>query len=271
MTVQQRKFKVLLVGDTCLDRFIYIDTQTRINSEAPQSPLGIVLQNETKTSEGMVSNVQRNLNNLGISTITYKSKYPGINTRYIEKHSEKQLLRVLENNSIDNSLVLVCMNSPITFDAIVIADYCRGLITHDTILELQDIAKTHNIPIFLDTKKTDLEQYTNCIVKINNYEYSNLKTLPSTYIVTMGDQGAFTNTGLVYPALDVTCVDVCGAGDAFMAGLVYGTLIKAEDAICYGIVNGSISVKYPTTYNPSLKELEEGMEIYRNTKYEVYN
>jgi sugar/nucleoside kinase (ribokinase family) len=57
-------------------------------------------------------------------------------------------------------------------------------------------------------------------------------------------------------------VDVCGAGDAFLAGIVYGFLTDEVNMIEHGIVNAGISVQHMGTYAPNLEELKQGLNEY---------
>ena len=88
--------------------------------------------------------------------------------------------------------------------------------------------------VFVDSKKSDLSSYESCIIKINKLEFNKLKKQPKQceLIVTMGEQGARWNDK-VYPTEACDVFDVCGAGDTFLAALVYEQL--ATDSIEKGI------------------------------------
>jgi sugar/nucleoside kinase (ribokinase family) len=55
----------------------------------------------------------------------------------------------------------------------------------------------------------------------------------------------------------VGLVDVCGAGDTFLAALVYQYLMTAsiEEAIMFANQAGAISVQHQGNYSPSLEEI----------------
>jgi 2-dehydro-3-deoxygluconokinase len=58
---------------------------------------------------------------------------------------------------------------------------------------------------------------------------------PAVAVLKLGDQGALVHTAgtvFVQPAVPVTCVDPIGAGDAFVAGYLAGTLDGADPAEC---------------------------------------
>ena len=71
------------------------------------------------------------------------------------------------------------------YDFVVISDYNKGLVTPEIVKTIVDKFKGH---IFVDTKKTDLRPFENCILKINQFENERVEYLPKNYelIVTSG-------------------------------------------------------------------------------------
>jgi sugar/nucleoside kinase (ribokinase family) len=116
-------------------------------------------------------------------------------------------------------------------------------------------------PIFIDTKKTDLARMGGCYVKINALEKSRVTSYHPDFdhlIVTHGDQGAEWN-GWVYPAETVGEVtDVCGAGDTFLAALVYKFIETNHmpDAIKFAIKASAVTVQHVGVYAPRLEEIK---------------
>ena len=74
----------------------------------------------------------------------------------------------------------------------------------------------------MDSKKSDLSAYNQCIIKINKLEYNKLRKQPDDceLIVTMGSKGALWNNN-TYPTEPCDVFDVCGAGDTFLAAMVF--------------------------------------------------
>ena len=113
------------------------------------------------------------------------------------------------------------------FDAVVISDYDKGLLNTHTVNQI--LMRAKNKKVFVDSKKTDLSCYNNCIIKINQNEYASLTDLPPNYdlIITLGEDGALY-LGERFPTNKAEIFDVCGAGDTFLSALVYAYLATAD-------------------------------------------
>ena len=59
---QQKQFKVLLIGDSCVDEYVYGICE-RLN---PEAPVPVLHQKEIKTQKGMAWNVRENLLSFGL-------------------------------------------------------------------------------------------------------------------------------------------------------------------------------------------------------------
>ena len=260
MKVPRRKLKVLLVGDSCYDTYHSV-VSFRDN---PESDAPLVQRVSSTVRLGMAGNVKTCLENLCIEVIPILPDTDTFKVRYIDRDSGRQLLRVDMEEPSKEGYIPKDLNIS-KFDAVVISDYDKGFVSHNMILQLQDMAWCTNIPVFLDTKKKHLDQYTDCILKINTPEFESAHSLPPDLIMTEGAGGALdikASRVKHYPALRVECKDVCGAGDAFLAGLVYGTLNKFKDPISYAIVNAGLSVEHIGTYAPTTRELNRGIIRY---------
>lgn len=218
-TQQQESFKVLLIGDSCEDEYIYGSCE-RLN---PEAPVPVMEFKELVTKAGMAGNVCLNLQAFGINITFLTNPEKIVKTRFIDKKTNQQILRV------DNSEKIKPMLLPISthgFDAIVISDYNKGYLTEQKLFE---ICNSATCPVFIDSKKTILPNKENCFIKINDIEYEKLER-PQEYknlIVTKGGDGCIFNNTL-YKAEKVSVYDVVGAGDTFLSCLVYGYL-KTND------------------------------------------
>lgn len=215
--------KILLIGDCCIDRFIYTNS-TRFCPEAPVPVLDIV---EQKENLGMAGNVYENLQsfNFDIEFIKPTNYTEHTKERIVDRSTNHMFLR------IDNTVATDPINLDALqrldyskYDAVVISDYCKGFVTEEAITLISEL---HEVT-FLDTKKV-LGRYADRIAYIkineseskNNQEYISTNRLRESLIVTLGSKGCLYK-GDIYSTEDVVVKDVSGAGDSFLTGLVYG-------------------------------------------------
>jgi bifunctional ADP-heptose synthase (sugar kinase/adenylyltransferase) len=249
-TAQQTKYKILLIGDDCNDVYTY----GYVKRISPEAPVPVFEPHYTIYRDGMAGNVRENLQALGCDVDFLRGK-PSEKNRLIDERTKQQLLRV--DRDVESDPITFETAIPPGYDAIVISDYNKGTVTYELIEEL---VREVTVPIFVDTKKTDLARLSGCYVKINALEKSRATSLPNTehLIVTHGSDGAEWN-GWVYPAElvgDVT--DVCGAGDTFLAALVYKFLETKHmpDAIKFANKASAVTVQHIGVHAPRLDEIK---------------
>lgn len=245
--LQQKKFKILLVGDICIDNYIY-GTVDRISPEAP-IPV-FTLTGEKETKQGMSGIVYANLVALGCE-VYHMSGDVSVKTRYVDQKTGYQILRV-DKDSKSNP-ILFNGELPDQYDAIVISDYNKGTITVDTVRRLKSL---FDGPIFVDTKKNDIEMFFGCFVKINEVEYNALKTKQEGLIVTLGSKGCMYQNK-IFPTEKVEVHDVTGAGDVHLAALTVFYLLhnSIESAIPFANKLASISVQHKGAYTITEKDI----------------
>lgn len=252
-TQQQKQFKILLIGDAGEDTYTY----GNVNRISPEAPVPVFEPQSEIVKPGMASNVYNNLVALGCD-VSYFHSDTCKKQRLIDIRSKQQLIRIdhdvkcrtLTHEFADHTTVN-------QHNAIVISDYNKGTVDYWLVMHLLKIA---TVPIFIDTKKTDLASLNGCYIKINSLEYSRATSKPSPemLIVTHGDKGA-SWCGWNFPATtagDVT--DVCGAGDTFLASLVYKFLESnhMSEAIKFANKAASITVQHVGVYAPTLGEIK---------------
>ena len=286
---------ILVLGDIIVDRYIYGEV-TRIS---PEAPVPIFKQTLEKECFGGAANVAMNLHTLGKGVVcigpdVFRSEFPEgliykklytakratIKTRYI---CGQQILRVdsEDTSPIPENIeqnIKYLLNEP--WEAIVVSDYNKGMITPNVIRYILDKASELSIPTFVDPKQDNLGYYAGfkyitpnlkeatralayCSYGIGNLSYriANSFNLPNV-IVTKGDKGyeafgyketAFTEG----PAENIQVADTIGAGDSFMAGLVVGILNG------YGLIGAckfankvaSVACQHYGTYTVSRSEV----------------
>ena len=233
--------KVLLIGDSCEDRYFYGDVK-RLN---PEAPVPILEYRRGVTSEGMVLNVRENLRAFGVEV--YLSTHPEaiIKTRYIDEKSNQQIMRY----DVEPKIEPLSFDFPPEwnnlYDALVISDYNKGFLTTEKIFEL---TSRFVGPVFFDSKKTNLP--ADAYIKVNELEYERMAYCNyENLIITRGGKGA-EYKGDLYPAEKVNVFDVVGAGDTFLAALTYGYLKygRIDKAIPLANKAAAVAVSHRGTY-----------------------
>ncbi len=236
----KRLMKVLLLGDSCEDEYIY----GRCTRLSPEAPVPVLDYAKIQTKSGMAGNVCLNLQSFGLDITFLTNTEQLVKTRFIDEKSNQQILRVDNETRVKPLLVPVATNS---FDAVVISDYNKGYLTTEKIFEIVEGA---TCPVFIDSKKSILPNKENCFIKINDVEYEKLDDYNiDNLIVTKGSEGCIYNNTL-YPAEKVNVYDVVGAGDTFLAALVYGyiTTNNINESLMLGNRAAGIAVQQPGTY-----------------------
>jgi bifunctional ADP-heptose synthase (sugar kinase/adenylyltransferase) len=216
--------RILVIGDSCEDHYIYCAS----DRFCPDAPVPVLNPVKTIKSLGMAGNVSDNLRSLGAEVDILSNTEKIKKIRYVHERTNHMFIRVDEGeNNIKrvkpSLLEIIDWGS---YDAVVISDYCKGFLTED---DIEYITKQHSLT-FLDTKKPlgAFAEHTT-FIKINDVEYNKTKstvtpTLKEKLIITLGSKGAIYRENS-YHVNEVDVRDTSGAGDTFLAGLVYYYII----------------------------------------------
>jgi D-beta-D-heptose 7-phosphate kinase/D-beta-D-heptose 1-phosphate adenosyltransferase len=237
---------IVLIGETCIDVYFY-GTCDRLS---PEAPVPVFVPTNEERRFGMVSNVMDNLFAI-LGGIDPKKKHQvsvispntcPVKTRYIEDKSNHLLLRVDQNDSVDefrlDRLPKNDLDAIINADCILISDYCKGFLTHEDYYAIRQKTKD-TCMIYVDTKRILTHDIVESVdfIKLNLTEYAaqrenqDSRSLVNDYdsriIVTMGMLGAKWS-GWNFPVeKQVRTTDVSGAGDTFFAAFAaYHLLFK---------------------------------------------
>lgn len=235
--------EILVIGDSCRDVFVYCDTE-RLCPDVPVPVLNVVDQIE---NGGMAYNVFRNIKSRiqNCKIITNENWNSITKTRYVHKKTNHTFFRVDSPQKIERIDV---SKIDLNFKIIVISDYDKGFLFDE---DIKYICERHP-NVFIDSKKI-LGDWADSakFIKINNYEFKKSEhkindLLASKIICTRGDLGC-TYQGKIYPVKKVNVIDVSGAGDSFMAGLVveYLNSEDIEKSIRFANKCASTVVQYP--------------------------
>jgi bifunctional ADP-heptose synthase (sugar kinase/adenylyltransferase) len=248
-TQAQRKFKILLIGDACEDTYTY----GNVTRMSPEAPVPVFEPRYRIVKDGMASNVRKNLETLGCE-VNYLHGAESKKERLIDERSKQHLVRI--DRDVTSDPIRFETDIPPVYDAVVISDYDKGTVDYKSIT---DLIKTVTVPIYIDTKKTDLAQFDGCYIKINKLERSRAISVPDQkyLIVTYGGDGAVWNGWVFSPDISNDITDVTGAGDTFLAALVYKHLETGNMATAITFANraSGVTVKHVGVYAPRLEEI----------------
>ena len=248
-TQAQKSFRVLLIGDNCIDVYQY-GTVDRIS---PEAPVPIFKYSHKEQRHGMAGNVNNNLRALGCS-VNYLHSETSMKTRLIDSRSRQQMIRI--DDDVEATPVILDTLIPDVYDAVVISDYNKGTVSYEL---MEEVIATVKCPVFIDTKKTDLQRLQGAWVKINELEYSRITSECSGLIVTRGAKGASViHHNIECSAPRVEVADVTGAGDTFLSALAYCYVNTSsiEQAIKFAVKASAVTVQHLGVYAPTLQELE---------------
>lgn len=225
-----RNKRILVIGEACLDRFVYCHADRL----APDLPVPVLRVIEETENPGMAKNVEYNIRAIykHCDIVTNADWKKVTKTRYVHKDSNHTFLRVDTEPRIKHVRV---RSLPLRdYDVIAISDYNKGFLTEGDIKYICE----HHDAVFIDTKKI-LGPWANKAkyIKINAQEYRRSKhvitpALEKKIICTKGGLGA-EYQGKLYPVERVEVKDLTGAGDSFFAALIvrYVETGAVEEAI----------------------------------------
>jgi D-beta-D-heptose 7-phosphate kinase/D-beta-D-heptose 1-phosphate adenosyltransferase len=275
---------VLVIGDAILDVYL-MGKSTRLTPEAPVPVVDVV---EKKAMPGGASNTVCNLRSLGASVsfcsvvgeddggFQLRTLLKGLNTNVegliSEPGRESQVkTRVMSGGHVitrydvgtrskihsatENNIIQYLKQSFETFDAVIISDYDKGLITSNVLDTIVQLSKTHNKPIAIDSKRLEFFHPLNASLAKPNYEEaislagityskSDRKELVLSNIdiflnrinaeiiaVTLDEDGSVifnrNNENAYCPAKRVDQPHVSGAGDTFLSAALL-TMISTK-------------------------------------------
>lgn len=249
-----KKYKVLVVGESCTDVFIYGTS----NRKSPEGNGSVFIPKKEIYGGGMAANVANNIAAMGIDVDIITDDGTITKTRYVNEETNELYLRVDENDTT-NRINVNALPNLLNYNAIIISDYCKGFLTEDDIAE---IASKHDL-VIVDTKKI-LGDWCKDVafIKLNRFEAQNnhdiileKKWLEDKIITTLDGSGA-SYKGNVIKVEKVENADVSGAGDTFVAGFVarYLDSQNIEESIDWANYCAKEVVK------------EKGVSVFKNLK-----
>lgn len=223
--------KVAIIGESCIDEYVYGQCD-RVCPEAAALCFKHDNLQTRRRNYGMASNVYNNMMSLNskakidIFLICCKSKI--IKRRFVDNRYNSIIFREDVYDTCER--IDLSEHNFGEYDCIVLSDYCKGFLLEEDIIKICEM-KNKNCLVFIDTKKhvLNISKYVD-FIKINSFEFkqniSDLKKITQNcdLIVTKGGEGATLYRGdneINFTTEKVHLMDVSGAGDTFLAALVF--------------------------------------------------
>ena len=128
--------KVLVIGETCVDKFVYCDAKRL----SPEAPVPVLTPFKTVENPGMAGNTFANVKALApdaiMASIHQESKIT--KTRYVEEKSNHMFLRVDEGENFDCQFKWgpLADSTIAEADIVIVSDYNKGWLSNADIKEI---------------------------------------------------------------------------------------------------------------------------------------
>jgi len=297
--LQGKSPKLLVIGDLMIDHYLWGSCE-RISPEAPVQVVNV--KNESSVLGG-AGNVINNLNALGAQVdvisviggceisdelkallsnikvdaqylITQKDRITSKKSRIIA--SQQQVVRYDRESTDEISdesqkEILNTFNRIIIdYDAVLLSDYGKGVLTKELTVSLINIANENNKKVLVDPKGLDYSKYKGAFLLTPNKKEASVATqisigddesltqaitqLKTEYdldvsLITLSEQGVaiYDDKLRTHPTVAREVFDVTGAGDTVLASLGFALACgyKIDDAVKFsnlaaGVVVGKI-------------------------------
>lgn len=273
---------IIIVGDICEDVYLFSSSK----KENPEHKSDVYVVDKRIVKPGMASNVY--LNTLAMNTfasITHNSVEPHIQkTRLFYK--DEYISRIdndhYERKHTDEDLVCLIQQDMNNFDTMIVCDYGKGFWNKERLALLEGA----QCPIFIDPyPTTPLEDYPMCTAITPNLKEGIALTglsdpsdickkiytsVACEYVILkLGEQGVMVmakgyGQPKLFPTEKVNVIDVCGAGDTFIAALATAYLNGREMESAIKIANeaAAITVQHQGVYVISSEEYKIILDKY---------
>jgi D-beta-D-heptose 7-phosphate kinase/D-beta-D-heptose 1-phosphate adenosyltransferase len=237
--------KILVIGDSCKDVFIY----GIANRLCPEAPVPVFIPKRKTETGGMAANVYENIESLSVDVDLITNSEPITKTRYVEEKTNHQIIRIDSDASKSKRIEGIEHIPYSDYCAVIISDYNKGFLEYD---DIQYICSMHDT-VFIDTKKIVNEKMLGArFIKINEHEYENniaagqyFKEFYDKLIVTMSGKGC-KYMEKEFNVEEVEVRDNSGAGDSFISALAieYCRTKDIDKSIVYANECATIAVQH---------------------------
>ena len=322
--LQGKSPKILVIGDLMIDHYLWGSCE-RIS---PEAPVQVINVGDESMSLGGAGNVINNLNALGaqvdVISVIGNCETSGklkallanikVNTKYLITQnkrvtskktriisSQQQVVRYDHENTDEindesQKSILASFEKLVSnYDAVLLSDYGKGVLTIELTQSLIAIANDKNIKVLVDPKGLDYSKYRGSYLltpnkkeaseatKINITDDASLTKaitqLKTEYdldvsLITLSEQGVaiYDNKLRVHPTVSREVFDVTGAGDTVLASLGFALACgyKIDAAVEFanlaaGVVVGKIGSAIATLNE--IIEYESGLNKSTSDKH----
>jgi D-beta-D-heptose 7-phosphate kinase/D-beta-D-heptose 1-phosphate adenosyltransferase len=309
--IRNKKPKIAVVGDLMIDHYIWGSCE-RISPEAPVQVVGvsyestllggagnvinnlIALESEVSvyTVLGKDDNAQKAIQLLKESgaicqaIINEPSRKTTRKSRVIA--SNQQIIRLDDESKTDISshsakgLLDELKKYIRDYDAILLSDYNKGVLTVQLTQDIISLAKSHNLLILVDPKGKDYSKYRGATLLTPNKKEASLATdieiidsptlkaagfkikddLDLTYgVITLSEEGVaiFDDEFYIIPTVAREVFDVTGAGDTVLAslGVALSSGLSITEACEFANKAAAVVVAKVGSATATLNEIEE--------------
>ena len=309
--IRAKHSKIAVIGDLMIDHYIWGKCE-RISPEAPVQ----VIESEKESSVlGGAGNVINNLKALDCQVSVYTVLGDDYNAKFTQKlleeigtdshtiihekdrvttkksrviASNQQILRfddeTRENISLQSQATLFKTLSKhiASYDAVLLSDYGKGVLTTNFTKDIIALAETHNKPVLVDPKGRDYSKYRGATLLTPNKKEASLATgieienherlreagftlkneLDLDYgIITLSEEGIgiFQDDMKIIPTVTREVYDVTGAGDTVLAslGVALSSGLSIEEACEFANKAAAVVVAKVGSATATLNEIEE--------------
>ena len=306
------RINILVIGDIILDAYCF----GVISRISPEAPVPVMLKKREKNTLGGAANVAVNLVAAGqdvwLVSVTGDDENASEVRKLLDEHNinseltlscpdrkttkktrflasgGQQLLRVDEevtweiSNELEDIFLSRVEGKIDRFDAIVISDYMKGMVTERLSQGIIHLGMSRHIPVLIDVKDRKIEKYKNAfLLKPNRMELKDITQLPAEtpeqieyaakvllersqckyVLVTLGGDGMMLvsdQRSEQFPSIPVDVYDVTGAGDTAMAYLAASIASgkSLRDSVITSNYAASIQVSKIGTSEVRMEEVE---------------
>ncbi|TKX32077.1 D-glycero-beta-D-manno-heptose-7-phosphate kinase [Campylobacter estrildidarum] len=322
--LSQQRPKILIIGDFMVDNYTWCDC-SRISPEAPVLVVKTLKQDQRL---GGAANVYANLQSLGADVFALGVIGDDKNSEFLKENLKGEFLiqkgrktpfknRIMAHNQqvlrldeedvsdieLEDELIALFCKYIEDFQAVILSDYAKGVLTPKVCKAFIQKANELNIPILIDPKGSDFSKYSGATLltpnkkealealKFENLDGENLekgiKKLKDDFslkysMITLSEAGiaVYDQKLHIAPAKALEVYDVTGAGDSVIAVLAFCLANKVDIIRACEIANeaaavvvskvGSVSVSFDEIKSFKRSDLEKKI-VSKNELVKILN